>query len=153
MSKEIEWSDTIFLFEQDSLKERRGVDENSLVVSGLESVGVVVGCRSHGPMDPFLGWTSGVQSIWRDKLNKSIKPACELHVTKTDTFQRASVADESLMITERGQVRVTYVGATASTKALEINIDLSKSEALRVAKALINAAEEIEESEDKMRTN
>lgn len=147
MSKEIEWSDTIFLFGQDSLKERRGVDENSLVVSGLESVGVYVGDRIHGPMHAL------VQSVWRPKLSKYIKPASELHVTKTDTFQRASFADESLMITERGKVRVTYVGATASTKALEIAIDLSKSEALRVARALINAAEEIEESEDRMRTN
>jgi hypothetical protein len=55
------------------------------------------------------------------------------------------------MITEPGKVMLTYVGATSSTKALEIRMDLSKAEALRVARALIKAAEEIEKSEESMR--
>jgi hypothetical protein len=71
-------------------------------------------------------------------------------VTQTDTFQR-KVEFSDLPYTERGKVQVTYIGATSSTKALEIRMDLSKTEALQVARALINAAEGIEKSENKMR--
>ena len=140
--EEVEWSDTIFLFEKDGLKQQRGVDETSLVVSRLESVSVYIGDRSHG--------TYGHTSVWRRNLGKWIKPACQLHVTHTDTLQEKLEYSDRTYI-ERGKVRVTYVGATSSTKALEIRMDLSKIEALQVARALINAAERIEESENEMR--
>lgn len=137
MSRDAKWADRVFLFGEKYLKERRGIDESSVIIDNLESVGVNVGDRSHGPMYQF------VQSVWRSEPGW-IKPACELHVTSTETFQRQSLAIENMTIKEEGKVQITYLGATASNRAFDVRIDLSKTEALQLARALIKSAEDIE---------
>lgn len=142
MSEEIEWGETVFQFGQDYLKENRGIDGSSVAVSRLEKLAVYVGDRSHGPMHSFI------DSVWRPSISRWVKPACELHVTNTATQHRESYAIEG-GVTEYGEVLLTYLGTTASSKPLEIRMNLTKLEALQLAQSLILAAVEIEKSENR----
>ncbi len=141
MSEEIEWEETVFQLGQNYLKEQRGIDETSIAVSSFEKVAVYVGDRNHGPMHNLI------RKIWRPSIRRWVKPACELHVTSTATRHRENYIIKGEIVTEYGEVLLTYLGTTASSKPLEIRMNLTKLEALRLSQSLILAAAEIEKSE------
>lgn len=145
MSGDEHWGTESFYFHLDYLKQRRGVSAASLVLSEFRQVSVDVGKRRHGP--PRIGWPA---QVWDSKKRKYAQPALEIHVTHTDTIVRDSLFDKNFQVKEIGEVRISYIGVTDNSRPLDIEIDLTKLEALQLARSLIAAAEKIEQSEQQL---
>jgi hypothetical protein len=145
MSRDEHWGTDFFYFHLDYLKQRRDISAASLVLSDFKKVAVDVGKRRHAP--PIFGWPA---KVWDGKKGKYAQPALEIHVTHTDTIVRQTLFDKNLHSKDIGEVRITYIGVTDNSRPLDIEIDLTKLEALQLARSLIAAAEKIEQSEQQL---
>ncbi len=143
MSEDNDWGTKFFYFHLDHLKEYRALGAASLVLSRIKKVSVDVGKRNH---------TSrfGPNEIYVVEKNQYVELARELHVTHTDTKLVQSSHDKDIKFKYNGEVRITYIGVTDNYRPLDIEIDLTKLEALQLARSLIAAAEKIEQSEQQL---
>lgn len=137
MAENTKWEDGLFLFDTKALK-NRGIDKSTIVLPELRRVSVTAGMQYH---ESFKGYIN----IPEKKLRGY--PANELHVAKTKSTYLQSKFKRVETLKTDGEVRLLYLGASTSSKRFTCEIEMSKLEALQLARALIAAAESIEARE------
>jgi hypothetical protein len=134
MNGKLEWDDTMFLFDLNHQVKRRAVSRGTVVLDNFTEVLVKIGDRFHNPVY--------FQNGRYDKnIGRHVYPACDLHVGEVHQDENQDSA-----------VLITYFGATSNSTPIVVELDLSPTEALKLASGIIESVKKLEKTNDSTRS-